>query len=303
MWEIFLGGIQGAFKMYPTLFVLAKTNVMWGKSFQWKLTSPFLRVCENFLANKPRLFSADTPRVQTCSARWLDFRFHVKWPKSSSRDIASSFPFTTRHLFDRIPTLRIGTIDFWFFSNLKTTRFPCGEASALWGRISSTLAASTNPLKLNAQIMCLFPLRRNSLSTEVQPCLMRSYHSLIGFSPWHHRDRSAESSGWFEFEYHQYFCKTWFNISALCVRSSCVKRRIRRAHSTRLYSRHNIRELTSPIDTNFFTHAQEEWCHLSPKALNLLGKIKVRYFLKALRMWEVFLLTLYLSYALEYIFS
>lgn len=63
------------------------------------------------------------------------------------------------------------------------------------------------------------------------------------FCQWHHRQKRAESSGWFELDYHKVLGKIWCNISASYVWPSGMKTKIRRPHTIRLYSRSNSLQL------------------------------------------------------------
>lgn len=67
----------------------------------------------------------------------------------------------------------------------------------------------------------------------------------------------AESSGWFEIEYHQTFGKTWCDMSAQCVWSACVKMKTWWACTTYLYSSRNSQGLMLLTAAKVFMYAWE----------------------------------------------
>lgn len=87
------------------------------------------------------------------------------------------------------------------------------------------------------------------------------------FCQWHIRQRRAESSGWFELDYQKVFGKTWYNTSAPCICSSCMKTKIRRLHTIRLYSRSNSLQLARPTREKNITYQQKVWTYVTPKWL------------------------------------
>lgn len=188
------------------------------------------------------------------------------------------------------------------------------------GEILPTLSKCTNlPVKWNALILYLFPLHKqspglshDSLSwlfaehSQSVPCFrfcpnvprspLRCGHIWSGCTtlwseiyPWYHHQRYVESSGCFELEYHQSFCKTWSNISARCVQLSWVKRKSneRTLHACTLgVTARNLRGL---LARKFSRMPREDGVTFHPKefthaTLVLAWKNKVEYFLKAPRM-------------------
>lgn len=114
--------------------------------------------------------------------------------------------------------------------------------------------------------------------TEVWLCLKQLYHSLIWVLSMTHHQRPAEFSGWYELEYHQAFHKTWCNISARCLQSSCLQTKIWQTHTSCLHFGHNCWEFTWPTGSKIFMHVQEGWYHLPsnkfwPCGISFIGKI------------------------------
>lgn len=78
----------------------------------------FLRMPENFHADRPSNFPAVMPRILTCRLRLLDSHFRTRWPNASSRVIALNFSWSgtkyhfssTGSLFSQFSTVWLLTV-------------------------------------------------------------------------------------------------------------------------------------------------------------------------------------------------
>lgn len=87
-WKTLIFNIRGTFEKYPNPFFPPKLmNATWANYIRWAMTPHSLHMRENFRTGMPRYFRVIPPRIQTCSKRSPDLRFHASWPNASSRNI------------------------------------------------------------------------------------------------------------------------------------------------------------------------------------------------------------------------